>query len=131
MSTLSIGKLIYGAITSNPELNTELDNKVFPLVAPTDTTFPFVVYNRTNSYSSDQTKDGWCGDHSAFQITVVSDSYNSSVDIADLIRALFENCTISNSNLRIYNIHLTSSNEMFNDDEYIQNLFFECESDLI
>ncbi len=130
MSTLKIGSIIYSAITTNSALNTSLSNKVYPLCAPADTTFPFVVYNRTNVYSKDHTKDGWLTDDCSFQITVVSDKYDETVDIADSIRDLFENCIMSYSYLTINNIHLTSSNEMYNDDEYIQNLYFECESNL-
>lgn len=130
MSTLQVGKIIYAAITTNTALNTVLEGKVYPLAAPADTTFPFVVYNRTNVYSKEHTKDGWLTDDCSFQITVVSDKYTESVDIADNIRDLFENCQISYSYLTINNTHLTSSNEMFNEDEYIQNLYFECESNL-
>lgn len=134
MSTLSVGKLIYGALTtaaaSDSTLKDSLSTKVYPIAAPADTTFPFVVYSRTNTYSTDHTKDGWLGDRCSFTITVVSDKYDESVDIAEFVRRLLENCILYNTSLKIENIHLTSSNEMFNEDEYIQNLYFECESQL-
>lgn len=130
MSTIKVGKLIYACITQDTNLSKTLGTNVFPLAAPADTTFPFVVYTRNNAYSSNHTKDGWLTDDASFQITVVSDKYDQSVDIADAIRGLLENCRLSSNDLSIENIRLTSSNEMFNEDEYIQNLYFECESNL-
>lgn len=134
MSTLSVGKLIYSALitsaAADPVLKDSLSNKVYPIAAPADTTFPFIVYSRTNTYSTNQTKDGWLGDECSFTVTVVSDKYDESVEIAEFVRTLLENCILYNSSLKIQNIHLTSSNEMFNEDEYIQNLYFECESNL-
>lgn len=130
MSTLQVGKIIYSAITSDTELNSVLNNRIYPLVAPNDTELPFVVYNRTNVYSTNHTKDGWLNEDCSFQISVVSNKYEESIELADKVRELFENCTISTSSLSITNVRLTSSNEMFNEDEYIQNLYFECESNL-
>lgn len=134
MSTLSVGKLIYSVITTqaaeDQTLKDSLSTKVYPIAAPADTTFPFVVYSRTNSYTENQTKDGWLNDRCSFSITVVSDKYDESVEVAEFVRDALENCILSSSSLEIHNIHLTSSNELFNEDEYIQNLYFECESNL-
>lgn len=126
--SLLIGKLIYATIQASENVRALVGTKVFPIVAPADTDFPFIVYTRSNAYPQRGTKDGWLDDNVAFQITIAADTYNESVELADKIRDLFENCVISSTELTINNIRMTSCTELFNEDTYIQNLYFECEA---
>ena len=126
--SLLIGKLIYATIQSSNAVVAKIGTKVFPIVAPNDTDFPFVVYTRTNSYPQNGTKDGWTGDIVSFEINIASDTYNEGAELADKIRDLFENCVISNTDLRIENIRMISCTESFSEDTFIQSLLFECEA---
>lgn len=128
MTSIQIGKLIYATLNSDASLAETLDSKIYPIVAPANTTFPFIVYTRVNAYVENLTKDGWLNDNVSFQITVVSDNYIQSVEMADAVRELFENCRISSEKLTMENIRMTSCSEAFNEDEYIQNLNFTCEA---
>lgn len=125
-NAILIGEIIYNTITSDSVLAVSLGTRVFPLVAPDGTTFPFVVYTRANVYPNTQTKDGWVDDRVSFQITIASEKYNESATLANRVRDLFENCKISNSSLEIYDIKLTSITELFQDNTYIQTLYFDC-----
>lgn len=136
-----IGKLIYSTVTSNDDINSYISNvvttngvttyenpRIYPIVAPNDTIFPFIVYTRSTVYPARDTKDGWCDDKVSFQITVASDKYDESAVLADKVRDLFENCKITNSELSISNIRMVSVSEMFQDDTYIQNINFDCDA---
>lgn len=127
--SLLVGKLIYNALISDTEVSTAVGTKVFPLVAENDTQFPFIVYSKTNAYATTITKDGCLGDAITFSITIVSDKYFESCEIAQEVRDLFENCIISNTDLKIYNIRMTSVTESYNSDAFTQELQFECEAE--
>lgn len=128
INTLLIGKLIYATISSNSDVAAKVGTNIFPIVAPADVNYPFIVYTRSNAYPSTVTKDGWLNDAASFQITVISDTYIESAEIANEVRDLFENCVISNNELQISNIHMTSCTEAFSEDAYIQTINFDCEA---
>lgn len=127
MSAIQIGSIIYNNIITDAELYQALGNKVYPIQAPQNTTFPFVVYSRVNTYVETSTKDGYLNDATSFQITVVSDKYNESAYLADKVREAFEGCNITFNDMVVTDIRLTSCSESLVEDEYIQNLNFDCE----
>lgn len=140
INSLLIGKLIYDAIMEDDIITdaihyTVFDEKtkadidkyaIFPLIAKSDTPFPLIVYARTNVYSDVITKDGVACDKVTFQISVQSDKYFESVELANEVRDLFEGCVLYNDSLMIKNIKMTSTSEASVDDTYIQSLYFEC-----
>ena len=126
-SSLQIGKVLYAAMSQDSAISAKVGNKIYPIVAPTETILPFIVYSRVNSYPVTNTKDGWLNDDVSFQIVAVSDNYFDSVEIADAARDVFENTILTTSELRIENIRMTSCTEAFNDDEYIQTINFNCD----
>jgi len=128
-NSILIGTIIKEILSESLELSEYIDDKIFALVALEGTTYPFVTYSRTNVYPNEGTKDGWCGDVVSFEIQVESKDYDESCIIANIIRKLFENCDYSNSNLSIYNTRMTSISEVFGNDNYIQTLDFECNTE--
>ena len=126
--SILIGKLIYSTIQASNDVTAIVGDRVYPIVAPNDTDFPFIVYTRSNAYPQNGTKDGWLSDSVSFQITIATDTYFKGAELANMVRDLFENCRISSTDLTIENIRMTSCTELFNEDTYIQNLYFECES---
>lgn len=127
--SLLVGKLIYNALISDTEVSKAVGTKVFPIVAESDTQFPFIVYSKTNAYTVNSTKDGYLGDDISFTVTVLSDKYFESCEIAQNVKDLFENCMLSNDDLAIYNIRLTGVSESFNQDCFTQELNFECNAE--
>lgn len=127
--SILVGKIINSTLSNNTDITTYVGNKIFPLVALNGTTYPFITYSRTNVYIENGSKDGWIGDTVSFQIVVESNKYDESCEIAQLVRESFENHTLSNDELTIYNIHLTGITEMFGNDDFIQTLDFECDSE--
>jgi hypothetical protein len=117
---ISILKSIHTLLSNSSELTAIVDNKMFPLIANSDTTFPFVVY-RKSSNNIEYCKDGNVSDNFSIEILIVSKTYNESVEIAEVVRQVLELKKIDN----ITSIRLTSVSEDYIEDSYIQNLNFD------
>ena len=118
-----IGEVINELLTSNEELKEILGIKVYPLVASEGSTFPFIVYKRLG-VSSNGTKDGYHEDTVEFQITILSETYSQSIDIAQLVRGILERETIKTDTLELTDCHVMSASEEYQDNTYIQQINF-------
>ena len=130
MNSLEIGKTIFKLLSENEELKTYVGSKIYPLVATTETTFPFIVYKRSN-ITPHYTKDYYSGiDYGNIDVVVASNKYNESVEIAALVRDSLENrkTTQTENEAQIKSITLDSANEDFNDDTFIQVLSFNVKT---
>ena len=56
-NSILIGKLIYERLSSNPELKEYVNDKIFPLIAEQETTFPYIAFS-TDSITPYYTKGG-------------------------------------------------------------------------
>lgn len=122
MTTISFGKTIKSLLNTK-SIKALIDNKVYPLIAPLNTTFPYVVYQRTSTPQA--TKDNAYQDNVSIEIIIVSNNYDQSVNIAEIIRKEIEckrNIIVEGFN--IVDIKLVLSNETYNNDAYLQSLTF-------
>lgn len=119
MTGISVLKSIYKLLVANKDLVAMVDNKMFPLIANENTTFPFVVYQRDSIYT-EYTKDGKYCDNINISINIAATTYNQSIEIAELVRTAVEGKRIDD----ISSIRLISMNEDYLEDTYIQNLQF-------
>ena len=123
--SIKIGKLIYARLTQDQSLITAIgNNKVFPIVAENETKFPFVTYTRTGVSPAKQTKDGRVEDIVTFQVSVCSDSYNESLDVADKVRELLEIKLMSSDELAMIETYMTGITELYDSNTYIQQMQF-------
>lgn len=99
----------------------KVENKVFPLVANANTTFPFLVYRRIG-YQPRNNKD-YVGEIVTMEMNIASESYQESVDIANSVADILQ----GKETQIIENIQLTQVSEMFLQDTFIQNLQFQIE----
>ena len=121
MTTLQIGKVIKSLLLSNKELVSYIGDKVYPLIADTSTTYPFIIYRRSAIVNS-STKDD--ADESVnVEIYIVADKYDESVSIAGLVRKSVEHRqgTFEND-LYIDDIIITDSSESYEGDAFVQYL---------
>lgn len=122
MSTITFGKAVKSLLSSAP-LTKIISNKVYPLVAPLNTSFPYIVYLRTSNpqYSKDNTYQ----DNVSIEVIAVSDNYDQSVLIAEAIRNEIE-CkrNINVEGFNVVNIKLINSTESYGNDAYLQSLTF-------
>lgn len=122
MSTISFAKAI-NKLLSTDNIKSVVNNKVYPLIAPLNTNFPYIVFQRTSTPYG--TKDNIYQDNVNIEIIAVSDNYDKSVELAELIRNELEgkrNITVED--FRIASIKLVDTSESYSNDAYLQSLTF-------
>ena len=124
-NSILIGKLIYERLSSNPELKEYVNNKIFPLIAEQETTFPYIAFSK-DSITPSYTKGGNYEDTVSVQIIVASTDYLESLNIANIVRKIFEYRLYSCDELRITESRLSSVSEAYDDNAnaFIQRLIF-------
>lgn len=121
MKSLEIGKLIYSLLSDDSRLSTLLGNKIFPLIVENNTTYPFIVYKRSD-VKANYTKDYYLNDDVSIDIVCVSDNYLSGLEIAVIIREILENKRFKNEGVE--RIQLDYANEDYLENAFIQTLGF-------
>ena len=123
-NSLLVGKYIYRMLSEDEVLSGKVTSKkIFPLVANADTTYPFIVYSRTG-LTVEYCKDGTVEDTVDFLILSVSDNYVESLEVANQIRSILENKRYKDDTIQISSIRLSSVQEEYMEDAYIQRLNF-------
>lgn len=123
-NSLLVGKYIYRMLSEDEVLSGKVTSrKIFPLVANADTTYPFIVYSRTG-LTVEYCKDGTVEDTVDFLILSVSDNYVESLEVANQIRSILENKRYKDNTIQISSIRLSSVQEEYMEDAYIQRLNF-------
>lgn len=122
-NSLLIGKKIKSILSSNSELNNKVSSQIYPLLANQSTKYPFIVYSR-DSIEAYYCKDGNYQDIVSITIIVVSDNYEESVDIANLVRNSFELLTYEDDDIYIADSKLITVSENTQEDAYIQRITF-------
>lgn len=123
-NTILIGKYVRQFMIENRELTDLVPaEKIFPLLANADTTFPFIVYSR-DSLLPTYTKDYLTNNTASITIIVVSDEYVESLEIANAVRHALEGYRYKDSTIDIHPIRLQSLTEETMDDAYIQRMQF-------
>ena len=93
-----------------------LSNKIFPLIANVNTTFPFLVYKR-NYYTPVKNKD-FEDEVVGVEIVIAATKYEESVVIADCVVSALEHKQTE----VIDDIQITNMYEDFIDDTFLQHL---------
>ena len=123
--SLQIGKAIYHILSNDTDVVDRVQNKIYPLIADVDTTFPFIVYKRTGISPADS-KDRFIFDEDVFvDVVVASDKYNESIEIAELVRNSLE----KGSYMGIKDIQLVDADEDYFEDTFIQKLTIKLQKE--
>ena len=123
---LQTGKAINALLSANEDVTRMVCDRIYPLVSKVDCEFPFIVYQRMSVVPS-YTKDGLIAEEQNYNITVLADTYSESVELADAVRDALELERGTFAGQRIRNIKLTSVNESWVSDTYVQELNFTLE----
>lgn len=118
MKNFNIGKEINRLLKNNV---LGLGDKVFPLVANPNTSFPFLVYRRIG-YQPRSNKD-YTGEVVTVEMNVASEKYEQSVDIANQVADILN----GQETELIEKIELIQVYEMYLQDTFIQNLQFRIQ----
>ena len=85
-----LGKVIYNLLSTNSGVYNLAHYRIYPITAPQNTTFPFLVYTITNQEPS-LTKDGVSGlDVISFQIDCYSTKYDENTQLANAVRSALD-----------------------------------------
>lgn len=118
ITALSAGKFVMGLIKDI------LPNKVFPLIAPANTQYPFIIYRRANIQVKTN-KDILCKqDTATVEIIIASPDYVETIELSEKVRSKIENAELSIQNTDISNIYLIQASESYLNDAHIQKLTF-------
>lgn len=122
MSTIKFAKVLIKLLDTK-EIQDKIKKRIYPLVAPLNTLYPYVVFQRIDS--GQYTKDNRYQDDITYNIIVANDDYDNGLDIAEMIVSELDGKrNILIDGYKIALIKLTNTSEDYND-AYLQNLTFE------
>jgi|WetSurMetagenome_2_1015567.scaffolds.fasta_scaffold39146_5 hypothetical protein len=123
---LAIGTVINSLLSANTDLVAIVDDKIFPLMAAQDTTFPFIAYTRKD-VEPQYTKDIYTGDKITMEIVAAAKNEEEAVNIANLIRDTVDNVKGLYNGINIRKVRMTHAYEDYFDENnaYAQDLEFE------
>lgn len=119
MKNFTVGKDIVTLLNSSVEVSSALGTKIFPLIAPAQTTFPFLVYRR--SYYTPMNNKDYEGEKVGVELVIAALKYEEGVKIADAVADALIHQTTDN----IEDIAATTISEDFMDDTYLQRINIE------
>lgn len=119
MKNFTVGKDIVTLLNSSAEVSSALGTKIFPLIAPAQTTFPFLVYRR--SYYTPMNNKDYEGEKVGVELVIAALKYEEGVKIADAVADALIHQTTDN----IEDIAATTISEDFMDDTYLQRINIE------
>ena len=126
--SLQVGKAIYNLLSNDANVTGRVQNKIYPLIADTGTTFPFIVYRRTGIEPSDS-KDRFIYKEDTYvEVAIASDKYNESIEIADSVKDALQGKRGNYSGINIQDIRMTNADEDYIEDTFIQNLTFNIKT---
>ena len=122
MKSIEIGKFIYSLLCTDSRLATLVGNKIFPLIVENETTYPFIIYKRSDM-KSNYTKDIHLSDDVFIDIICVSENYLSGLEIAGIIIELLEDKRFKDKGIE--KVQSEYANEDYLENAFIQNLGFK------
>ena len=123
-NSILVSKYIRRFLVENEEVQGLIDvNKIFPLIANADTTFPFIVFQRSNLMPI-YTKDILTENQITMVIIVVSNDYIQSLDLANAVRHALEGNIYRDNDIVISAMKMESITEETLEDAYIQRMVF-------
>ena len=116
---IQVGKIINSALQA-------ISLTCYPIVAPENTEFPFILYERT--FNSEYTKDGRAIDTGNIEIKVISESYSETIELAQQIVDALSAIQGEVLDMYIYKCKLLSGEEFYQENAFSQKLTFEIKA---
>ena len=126
--SLQVGKAIYNILSNDAKIIDSVEHKIYPLIADTGTTFPFIVYRRTGIEPSDSKDRFIYSENTYVEVVIASDKYNESIEIADLVKDALQGKKGNYSGINIHDIRMTNADEDYIEDTFIQSLTFNIKT---
>lgn len=119
MKNFKIGKEIVTILNGSSDVTDALGNKIFPLVAVPNTTFPFMVYRR--SYYTPANNKDYEGEKVGIELVIATTKYEDGVDIADKVATAINHARTT----MIDDVIITNIKEDFIEETFIQQINLE------
>jgi hypothetical protein len=117
-----VGNDIRDILLAESGVTEQVENNIYPLVAPENTLGDFIVYSR-QKYSKDTVKAGVYQDECQVAVVAISDNYDKAIELASKIDNALTGKHILPNGIRL-DIMLADSTEVFDDNKYIETLLF-------
>lgn len=118
---INISKAIY-YLLANSSVTGYTGTRIYPIVMPENTPFPMVVYERRTN--PEYSKDDAVLKLTTGIITVISDDYTESIDLANAVNSALENYNGVVSGIDVKDIMLESVDEIYANGAYMQKLVY-------
>ena len=122
-NSILIGKYIYKFLSEDDNIHKKTNNAIWPLIADSDTKYPFIVYSNTDLTPS-YDKDGVVDDSLSVQIICISNNYTEVVELANDVRNLLEFKHYKDNKINITKILVSNVGSQTVDDAYLEVLTF-------
>ena len=125
-NSLKIGKYVTLKLSENKEikkLGRTDGSKIWRIGANTNTKYPYIVYQRTGLFP-EYTKDGVMYNQVSVELKIVTDNYIKSLDIANIVRHIFEKKQYISDDFYIRNCEIDDVSEDYIEDAYVQTINF-------
>lgn len=119
MKNFKVGKELITILSGSSAVTDAVGNKIFPLVAVPNTTFPFIVYRR--SYYTPANNKDYEGEKVGVELVVCSPKYDESVNVADKVATALNHAMTA----MVEDIKITNISENFIDDTFTQQINIE------
>jgi hypothetical protein len=118
----NIGNVVRSILLSDEDINEQVGENIFPIVAPEDTEDDFIVYRRMQ-YTKKAVKHGVYEDICEIAVIAVSENYDDSIVLAEKIDNTLSGQHKLSNGYRL-DIVLSDSTEIFEDNKFLQTLIF-------
>lgn len=118
---INISKAIY-YLLANSSVTGYTGTRIYPIVMPENTPYPMVVYERRTN--PEYSKDDAVLKLTTGIITVISDDYTESIDLANAVNSALENYNGVVSGIDVKDIMLESVDEIYVNGAYMQKLVY-------
>lgn len=119
MKNFKVGKELVNILQGSSAVTDALGNKIFPLVAVPNTTFPFMVYKR--SYYTPENNKDYEGEKVGVEMIICATRYEDGVDIADKVATAVHHARTD----LIDDVNITNIKEDYIEDTYTQQINIE------
>lgn len=119
MKNFKVGKELVNILQGSSAVTDALGNKIFPLVAVSNTTFPFMVYKR--SYYTPENNKDYEGEKVGVEMIICATRYEDGVDIADKVATAVHHARTD----LIDDVNITNIKEDYIEDTYTQQINIE------
>ena len=120
---MKIGKAIYNILANTTSVQEAVDTRIFPMVAPQTSVFPFIIYD-VNSVDPSDTKGGASDlDTISIMVSVYSKTYTQVSSIAADVRNALDRRSGTYNTIEVGSIQFRSYNDIFESSSDSEGIF--------